>query len=94
VRTPVGKVLNPLLIIGRTFARQVVGISTNTCATDPNCLSDKIALLKNQRVGLIDPDTPKTAFTKTSNDGEKLKLVVRTKTCLKKKLPSLTMAVL
>jgi len=33
-------------------------------------------LLKNQRTGLLDPDTPKSAYTKTSNNGEKLKLVV------------------
>jgi len=33
-------------------------------------------LLKNQRTGLIDPDTPQSAMTKTSHDGKTLKLVV------------------
>ena len=33
-------------------------------------------LLKNQRVGLIDPDTPTSAYTKKSNDGTTLNLVV------------------
>lgn len=47
-----------------------------SCATDANCLSDSIALLKNQRVGLIDPDTPKSAMTKTGHDGKQLNLVV------------------
>ncbi|KAH7400010.1 glycoside hydrolase family 16 protein [Cadophora sp. MPI-SDFR-AT-0126] len=57
-----------------TFARQVVGVPTDTCKTDPDCLSDKFPLLSNQRVGLIDPDTPDSAKTLTSNDGKKLKL--------------------
>lgn len=68
-----------LLITRRTFVRQVVGVSASTCATNPDCLSDKMALLKNQRTGLVDPDTPKTAYSKTSNDGTKLNLVVCTK---------------
>ena len=34
-----------------------------------------MALLKNIRTGLIDPDTPKSAMTKTAPDGSKLKLV-------------------
>ncbi|CAL3972954.1 unnamed protein product, partial [Diplocarpon coronariae] len=38
------------------------------------CLSDKMELLQNQRVGLIDPDTPKDALTVTAYDGTKLKL--------------------
>jgi len=61
-------------ILQRTFARKVV--PTNTCAQDSNCLSDKFPLLKNQRVGLIDPDTPESAYSKTSHDGTSLKLVV------------------
>lgn len=49
------------------------------CKSDPDCLSSSIALLKNVRVGLIDPDTPDTddVRTRTANDGTKLKLVVR-----------------
>jgi len=58
-----------------TFVRQATGVPANTCSTDPDCLSDKMALLQNQRIGLIDPDTPSSAYTKTSNDGDTLKLV-------------------
>ncbi|MCJ1243946.1 hypothetical protein MMC30_001143 [Trapelia coarctata] len=46
------------------------------CATNPNCINvGKIPLLKNLRTGLIDPDTPSSAMTKTSVDGTTLKLV-------------------
>lgn len=75
--------LDVLLITRRTFVRQVVGVKASTCASDPDCLSDKMALLKNQRTGLVDPDTPKTAYTKTSNDGKQLKLVVCKKAVFK-----------
>lgn len=53
----------------------------SSCATDSLCLSDKMPLLKNQRVGLIDPDTPSSAKTKTAHDGTKLNLVVGFATC-------------
>ena len=47
-----------------------------TCAADPNCLDvGKVPLLKNIRTSLIDPDTPKSAMTKTAADGTKLDLV-------------------
>ena len=41
-------------------------------------MSDKVPALVNQRVGLIDPDTPKTDDVryKTDANGKKLKLVV------------------
>jgi hypothetical protein len=64
------------LTANRTFARKLTPPTTATCATNPDCLSDKMGLLKNQRVGLIDPDTPQSAYTKTDNDGNTLKLVV------------------
>jgi hypothetical protein len=35
-----------------------------------------VALLKNQRTGLIDPDTPSSAHSKTAFDGTKLTLAV------------------
>ena len=61
----------------RTFARQVtVTAPKSSCATDALCLSDKMDLLKNQRVGLIDPDTPSSAKTKTAADGTHMNLVV------------------
>lgn len=58
-----------------TFVRSSLGLDGPTCATDPSCLSDSVPLLKNQRVGLIDPDTPDSVKTKTSHDGTKLNLV-------------------
>lgn len=35
-------------------------------------------LLSNMRKGLIDPDTPQSAMSKTAADGTELKLVVST----------------
>lgn len=35
-------------------------------------------LLSNIRRGLIDPDTPESAMTKTADDGTEMKLVVST----------------
>src|SRR5690554_6407558 len=45
------------------------------CGTDPDCLSDSVPLLKNMRMGLIDPDTPDAAKTKTAKGGTELELV-------------------
>lgn len=50
--------------------------SNGACAAAVDCLSDKVSLLKNQRTGLIDPDTPDSVKTKTAQDGTKLNLVV------------------
>jgi hypothetical protein len=60
----------------RTFVKEVTSAPKSSCSTDALCLSDKVDLLKNQRVGLIDPDTPSSAKTKTAADGTKLNLVV------------------
>jgi hypothetical protein len=47
------------------------------CAADPNCIDvGKVPLLKNLRVGLIDPDTPKSVMSRKSIDGKTQKLVV------------------
>lgn len=67
----------PKLTRCSTFSRKLLNPDGGACAADPNCLSDKVALLKNQRTGLIDPDTPDSEKTRTSNDGTKLQLVVR-----------------
>jgi hypothetical protein len=64
------------LICCRTFVRQVTATKTSSCDTNALCLSDKIALLQNVRTGLIDPDTPSSAKTKTAADGTKMSLVV------------------
>jgi beta-glucan synthesis-associated protein KRE6 len=45
------------------------------CEKDPMCIRLGVPLLKHQRVGLIDPDTPISAYNKT-RDGKTLELVV------------------
>jgi beta-glucan synthesis-associated protein KRE6 len=68
------------LTFQRTSLRQVTGITEKKiCSEDSNCLSTSVPLLKNQRKGLIDPDTPASAMTKTAHDGKKLNLVVSLK---------------
>jgi hypothetical protein len=69
--TPMG-----VLIDCRTFVQKSLPKSTSSCTTDPLCLSDKVPLLKNQRTGLIDPDTPQSAMNKKSHDGVDMQLVV------------------
>lgn len=47
------------------------------CKSDPNCIGDgKAPLLKNLRTNLIDPDTPKAAYTKKVADGKTWNLAV------------------
>ena len=66
-----------MLTLCRTEVKKVTNPDgANNCKEDINCLSDKVALLQNVRHGLVDPDTPKSAYSKTSNDGTSLKLVV------------------
>ena len=51
-------------------------VPTDPCKSNPDCIDvGKVALLKNIRTGLIDPDTPKSAMTKMAADGSKLQLV-------------------
>ncbi|CZS99443.1 probable KRE6 Glucan synthase subunit [Rhynchosporium agropyri] len=57
-----------------TFSRKVVAVPNDPCKLDPDCLSDKMPLLSNQRTGLVDPDTPESAHTMTDHDGKKLRL--------------------
>lgn len=47
------------------------------CDGNPMCIKGKenIPLLENIRTGLIDPDTPKSAMTRTSAEGKTQKLV-------------------
>ena len=59
----------------RTFVRTYTN-PPDPCAIDPNCINIKTPLLNNVRRGLIDPDTPSSAMTKTSVDGTTLQLVV------------------
>lgn len=64
-------------MLHRTFVRKATGATANdACASDINCLSNKLSVLKNVRVGLIDPDTPKSEYTRASNDGTTLELQV------------------
>lgn len=59
-----------------TFARKLLNPLGDSCKRNPLCIDvGPIPLLKNIRTGLIDPDTPRSAHTKTAADGKKLKLV-------------------
>lgn len=62
----------------RSFVQLHVNGPSKGCTQDPNCISATgVPLLKNIRRGLIDPDTPKSAMTRTSlRDGSTQKLVV------------------
>jgi hypothetical protein len=64
------------LTLHRTFVKEVLPSTVSACSTNALCLSDKVALLQNQRVGLVDPDTPDSAKTKTAADGTKMNLVL------------------
>jgi len=68
----------PSLTTCSTFLDRALHLSaTAKCAQDPMCISvGKIPLLKHQRIGLIDPDTPKSALVKKAFSGRKMKLVV------------------
>ena len=46
------------------------------CKDDPMCIRTRVPLLKNQRIGLIDPDTPKDVLKKQAYNGKTLQLVV------------------
>ena len=48
--------------------------SPSACSQDPDCLKDGVSLLKNLRVGVIDPATPKSAYTRKSVDGKTMTL--------------------
>ncbi|PQE18279.1 glycoside hydrolase family 16 protein [Rutstroemia sp. NJR-2017a WRK4] len=58
-----------------TFASNIIDPTHGACAKAADCLSDKVALLKNVRTTLVDPDTPDSVKTKTGQDGKTLKLV-------------------
>lgn len=47
----------------------------NSCASDPMCISSNAPLLKNLRTGLIDPDTPSSAKSRTGANGNQQSLV-------------------
>lgn len=53
------------------------GTPQKICDRDVRCISATLPLLKNVRLGLIDPDTPKSAYKKKSVDGRTMVLVVR-----------------
>jgi hypothetical protein len=69
--------------IGRTFIdRAVYPAGYNSCLEDPDCIRDNVPLLKNVRSTLVDPDTPKSAYTRTSQTGTIQNLVVCVFSCL------------
>ncbi|KAI9849038.1 MAG: hypothetical protein M1837_005929 [Sclerophora amabilis] len=68
-----------LLFIGYpilTFVQRIVDPTAGACASDPDCIDvGPIPLMENIRHGLIDPDTPESAMTRKSAEGQTLKLV-------------------
>ncbi|KAF7189721.1 Beta-glucan synthesis-associated protein KRE6 [Pseudocercospora fuligena] len=58
-----------------TFVQNKINPGGDSCSSDPDCLSDQQPLLKNLRTGLIDPDTPSSAMTRTGDNGKKQQLV-------------------
>ncbi|CAK3988282.1 glycoside hydrolase family 16 [Lecanosticta acicola] len=58
-----------------TFVQNAINPGGNACASDPNCISDSMDLLKKVRTGLVDPDTPSSAKTRTGDDGKTQTLV-------------------
>ncbi|MCJ1389629.1 hypothetical protein MMC18_002486 [Xylographa bjoerkii] len=66
-----------MLFIGYPVLTFVKGYTDppDPCAADPNCINIKQPILTNMRSGLIDKDTPSSAYTKTSVDGSQMQLV-------------------
>jgi beta-glucanase (GH16 family) len=60
-----------------TFVHSVTKPEETPCTNNPLCIPGKenTPLLKNIRTSLIDPDTPKEAYTRKSHDGTTQKLV-------------------
>lgn len=58
-----------------TFVQRAVDPGGNSCASDPMCISSNAPLLKNLRTGLIDPDTPSSAKSRTGANGNQQSLV-------------------
>ncbi|KAF2404929.1 beta-glucan synthesis-associated protein KRE6 [Trichodelitschia bisporula] len=59
-----------------TFVERFNQPAYDHCAKDPMCLdTPNMPLLKNVRQGLIDPDTPQSAMTRTTFTGKKQRLV-------------------
>jgi len=64
------------LTLPRTFVQKAVEpAGSNLCASDPNCISGNVPLLKRVRTGLIDPDTPSSAQSRKGENGETQTLV-------------------
>jgi beta-glucanase (GH16 family) len=61
----------------RTFVHTVTAPEDTPCSNNPLCIAGKenTPLLKNIRTGLIDPDTPKSVYTRKSHSGATQKLV-------------------
>jgi beta-glucanase (GH16 family) len=60
-----------------TFVDKMTKPEIGPCTNNPLCIKGKESepLLQNLRRGLIDPDTPESAMTRTSYEGKKQKLV-------------------
>ncbi|KAK5132055.1 hypothetical protein LTR08_000392 [Meristemomyces frigidus] len=58
-----------------TFVQLAKPVGLNPCANDPDCIGDNVALLKNLRKNMIDPDTPSSVKTRTGANGKAQTLV-------------------
>ena len=70
--------VNLVLISLRSTFVQKFKTNDDPCLSVANCIPgvSNVPLLKNMRTGMIDPDTPDSAKTKTAVDGSTLNLVV------------------
>jgi len=71
-----GQEYGVLTILRRTFVQRAVDpAGSNACAKDPDCIKDDVKLLSNLRTGLVDPDTPSSAKSRTGENGKTQTLV-------------------
>ena len=62
--------------MSRTIVGNIDGPILAACTESSGCIkAGKVPLLKNIRTGLIDPDTPQSAMTRTTRLGKKQVLV-------------------
>ena len=58
-----------------TFVQKAVNPVGNACSDNPDCIRDKVPLLKNVRRGMIDPDTPSSVMSRKDINGNEQALV-------------------
>ncbi|EME48613.1 glycoside hydrolase family 16 protein [Dothistroma septosporum NZE10] len=53
-----------------TFVQAAIHPQGDSCSSNPDCIAGDRDLLKNLRTGLIDPDTPSSAKSRTGDNGK------------------------